>query len=403
MHLRRSPRFIALLVLVTTLGPMSMQMFLPSIDAVRVHFNVSAGVAWLALSLPMVAIAFSTLLFGPLSDRFGRKPVLAVGLAVFVGGSVLGATASDIGLVILARVLQASGASAGITLARAMSRDVYGFESSLRVTSYLTIAMVVAPTIAPVFGGLLQDSFGWRAIFYTMLTIGVALLPFVMFGLVETLAQPVAGGWRGLVLGTRELVASRRYLGYALVSATSMSIFFAFLSAAPYLMTGVLNRSASEYGVWFMAVSVVFALGTFLSTRLLNRFGADRLIAMGAVIAALLVVGTIPLHLAFALTPALLFVPAILISVVQGLVMSNCMASAVNVSPRLAGTGSGVIGFLQMILAAAVSQAIGVLADGTSLPMLWFMAGNAIASVALLALIRPFGRASRPALSGATN
>ena len=164
MTLRRSPRFIALLVLVTVLGPLSMQMFLPALPAIQKGFATDAATAQLTLTLAMVAIGMATLLFGPLSDRFGRKPVLVAGIVLFLAGSGIAAFAETIGVLIAGRILQASGTSAGIVLARAMARDVYGFAQSIRVISYLTMAMVVAPTVSPAIGGLITDSFSGIAL-----------------------------------------------------------------------------------------------------------------------------------------------------------------------------------------------------------------------------------------------
>jgi DHA1 family bicyclomycin/chloramphenicol resistance-like MFS transporter len=387
MSLRRSPRFIFLLVLVTVLGPLAMQMFLPALPAIQKGFATDVATAQLTLTLAMISIGVATLVFGPVSDRFGRKPVLLAGIVFFLIGSVVAALAEDIGTLIAGRVVQASGASAGIVLARAMARDVYGFAHSIRVISYLTMVMVVAPTISPAIGGVVTDSFGWRAIFWIMCGVGIVTIFGVWAGMPETHADRSRAGWKGLIEGSRRLMGSSRYLGYTLVVSAAFCVFFSFLAAAPYLMAEVLHRPARDYGLWFMPVAGIFIFGTFCSTRLLDRFGADRLIRGGSIACLLVVAGSLVLYYALPLTSALLFLPAVAFSFVQGFIIPNAQASAINVDPRYAGAGSGLIGFIQMAFSAAVAQAVAMLADGTVWPMLWFMMAASIVGVIALPLI----------------
>jgi DHA1 family bicyclomycin/chloramphenicol resistance-like MFS transporter len=388
MPLRRSPRFIALLVLVTVLGPLSMQMFLPALPAIQRGFMTDAGTAQLALTAAMVAMGFATLAFGPLSDRFGRKPVLLAGIVLFLGGSVAAALAPSVGTLIAARIVQAGGASAGIVLARAMARDVYGYAQSVHVISYLTMVMVVAPMISPAIGGVVVDSFGWRAIFWSMAGLAAAALVGIWAGLPETHGTGEQAGWRGLIEGSRKLILTRRYVGYTLILTSAFSLFFAFLAAAPYLTAEVLHRPARDYGFWFMPVAGIFIVGTFVATRLHDRYGADRMIRAGAVGSLAVVALSIPFYAWLPLTAPLLFVPMIVVSLVQGFIIPNCQASAINVDPRYAGAGSGLAGFIPMVASAGVAQAVAVLADGTVWPMLVFMAVAGAAGVACLPLIR---------------
>lgn len=399
MSLRRSPRFIILLVFVTVLGPLAMQMFLPALPAIQKAFATDAGTAQLTLTLAMVSIGVATLVFGPVSDRFGRKPVLLAGIVFYIAGSIFVALAETIPLLIAGRIVQAGGASAGIVLARAMARDVYGFAQSIRVVSYLTMAMVVAPTLSPAIGGVVADSFGWRAIFWIMSVVGVIALIGVMAGLTETNPARAPGGWRGLIEGSRRLIVSRRYLGYTLVSTSAFCVFFAFLAAAPYLMAEVLHRPARDYGFWFMPVAGIFIVGTFCSTRFLDRFGADRLIRFGAFATLGSVILCLPLYYLLPLSPPLLFLPAVAFSFMQGFVIPNCQASAINVEPRYAGAGSGLVGFIGMAASAAVAQIVAEIADGTVRPMLYFTVGAALVGVLCLPLIR---KAPAPAVQSET-
>ena len=165
-------RLIAVLVVATAIGPFAMQIYLPALPAIQAGFGVSAGTAQLAFSLSAFSIAISTLFYGPISDRVGRRPALIGGLIVFLAGSAMCAIAPTITILIVGRIVQAAGGSAGLVLTRAIVRDRFGLERSASLLAYITLAMVAAPMLAPALGGLLADVAGWRAIFGLGLVLG---------------------------------------------------------------------------------------------------------------------------------------------------------------------------------------------------------------------------------------
>lgn len=389
MSLHSGKLFLVILVLATAIGPLAMQMFLPALPAIQKWFAVDVGTAQLAFSLSMLAMAITTLAYGPLSDKFGRRPVLIGGMMIFVVGSAVAAVAQSIEILILARVVQAAGGAAGIVLARSIVRDVYGHDGAARMISYLVMSMVVAPAIAPAVGGVLTDLAGWRGVFVLSGAVGLLITILVIWRAPEThdrAAASAAGGsiWTGLA----RLSVNPLFLGYALTSSFSMAAFFGFLGAAPYLMVNTLGRSASEYGIYFAPVAIAFIVGAFISTRLLDRFGMNPLILIGAVSTLILSFVGAAVLLLLPLTPFLLFAPMVVISVAQGLVIPNCQAGAINVDPRYAGAASGLTGFLQLVLSAGVNQLVGSLNDGTVDIMLAFILATVVLSFAAFLVVR---------------
>lgn len=378
----KSKALITLLIAITALAPVSLQIFIPALPAIQSSFESDTGVTQLVLSLSILANAIATLLYGPLSDRFGRRPVVLIGFFIFIFGSVFCAIASSIGLLIAARIIQSAGAAAGMVLARAIVRDLYDREQAASVIAYLTMAMVVAPMLAPTLGALLIDSFDWRAIFVAMAIIGAILTWQVWRGLVETHTGHIPGSlWSGFGQGGLTLLRRPEFLAYTLQSSFAISTFFAFISGAPYFMIDMLGRSATEYGLLFMVVSSGFMLGNFTTARLGRRFGIDRFIRIGCLLALCGAACALGLMLAGYWTPFALFGPMIVIAYANGLSIANAQAGAVSVEPDLAGTASGVAGFVQMATAALVSQAVGMLQNGTPYPMVGFMFLTALLSL----------------------
>jgi DHA1 family bicyclomycin/chloramphenicol resistance-like MFS transporter len=373
-----------LLVAMTALAPLSMQIFVPALPAIQRGFGVATGVAQLALSLSILASAVATLSYGPLSDRFGRRPVVLGGLVLFVAGSVMCAWAPTIGFLIVGRILQLGGGAAGMVMARAIVRDLYERDQAAAMIAYLTMAMVVAPMLAPTVGAMLMELSDWRAIFVALTLVGLVLAWSAWQRLVETRAGSGSGT---LLAGAGKLVGSAAFIGYVLQSSFMMATFFAFVAGAPYFMIDVLGRSAAEYGLYFILVSIGYMAGNFTAARITKRVGLDRMIVLGG---SLVLAGTVLILGLFSLlpwAPALLFVPMMLVSFSSGLATPNAIAGAISVDPTLAGTASGVTGFSQMLCAAVVSQAVGMLQDGTPYPMLGFMVG--CAAMALTGFLLP--------------
>lgn len=362
-----------LLVGLTALGPAAMQIFVPALPAIRDAFGVATATVQLAFSLSTLAMAVTTLFAGALSDRFGRRPVVLGGLAVYLLGTLLCFLAPGIGWLVAGRIVQAAGGATGFVLTRAIVRDLWGREESARVIAWLTMAMVVAPMLAPAFGGLLTDLYGWRAIFAAGGIAGLLVAAATAFGLPETGARSSSAG-SGTATAMLQLLRLRRFRGYALQGAFSMSLFFSFLAGAPFFVVEVLGEPASTYGFAFMAISASFMAGNGTTARLTPRFGLDRMILLGSCLVSAAVGGGLLWMLLGGWSLAALFLPMSLAAFAQGLAMPNAQAGAVSVDPRAAGAASGLAGFLQMAAAAGCAQLVGSLPHGTPWPMLAVMA-----------------------------
>jgi DHA1 family bicyclomycin/chloramphenicol resistance-like MFS transporter len=385
---RRSPTgFMALLAGVTALAPFSLQIFLPALPAIQASFAVSTGIAQLALSLSILANAFANLAYGPLSDRFGRRPILLVGLAAFIVGSLGCALAPTIHLLVIGRIVQSIGGAAGMVLARAIVRDLYDRERSASIIAYLTMAMVVAPMLAPTVGAVLIDVASWRAIFFITTGVGVVLIWQIAMRLDET-RPPETGRIGGPLAGAGALLRSGPFWSYVLQSTFGICVFFSFIAGAPYFMMNVLGRSATEYGLWFILVSIAFMAGNLVAGRISGRVGLDRMVLAGTLLAVAGAGSAFALLLGGAWAPLALFVPMMAVGLGNGFSVPNAQAGAVSVEPLLAGTASGIAGFSQMFVAAVVSQAVGMLQNGTPYPMAAFMAGCALLSLAGFVLPR---------------
>lgn len=365
-----------------------MQIFLPALPAIARDFTVDAATAQLTLSVSLLATALATLAYGPLADRFGRRPMLFVGLGLFVLGSLLCAIAPDVNTLIAARVLQACGGAAGMVIARAIARDLYGPTGAALLISRLTMVMVVAPMVAPSIGGLLADSFSWRSIFWVVAAAGVLVAGFIFVRVPESAPPGSHDPTFGVVRGFGQLLSSPRFRLLMLYPAFSSTIFFTFIAGAPYVMVELMHRPATEYGLYFMLVAGGFICGNYIATRISARVGTLQMMTYGMVLGA----GGVLLAMALNATgnshPVALFVPIMVSQIGQGMGLPNAQAAVLNVFPLRAGTASALTGFLQMAAAAAASQIVGELHNGSAWPMLVIMAAGACGALTVAIMAR---------------
>lgn len=373
---------LLLLIAVAGIGPLALNIFIPSMPGMTRVFGVSYGTVQLTLTLYLIGVAVAQLFIGALSDKHGRRPVLLVGLILFVLGSGICAAAGTIEMLIAGRIVQAVGGSTGLVLSRAIARDINDHAGATRMVAYITMAMVVAPMLGPAIGGYLEDAFGWWSGFVLVGLLGVVVLLAAVRWLVETHHErrPMPG-LSGMLADYATLMRSPCFVGYALNATFSTGVFFSFLAGAPYIMVELLGRSPSEYGLYFMLVSGGYMLGNFTAARLSMRIGTDRMVIYGSALALLgttllwvIASGSQPPPLAF-------FGPTALIGFSNGLSLPNSMVGAVSVDPKLAGTASGLAGFIQMAIGALGTLVVGHLQGETQFPMLTVMTTSAVLAV----------------------
>ncbi|MBT3531253.1 MAG: multidrug effflux MFS transporter [Gammaproteobacteria bacterium] len=379
---RLSKSLIVMLAATSALGPASMQILLPALPVIKSTFEVSTEVAQLTLSLSMLAIALGTLTYGPLSDKFGRRPIMLIGLVVMLIGSVFCYFANTIELLIAARFVQAFGAAVGLVLARAIVRDVYGAEEAARVIATLVMVMVVLPMISPALGGELMARFGWESVFIAMALFGFLIFLVLVIRLPETLEEPVPFEGIGSMLGTFALLfKSKAFSGYAFCVSFVSVVFFSFISAAPEIMISVLKRPPTEYGYYFIMIPLGFMTGNYVARHYGKVFDIDRMISIGATIGVGGICLAIILQLLGFHQPLALFAPVSLAVFGNGITLPNAQAAAINEFPRYAGSASGLTGFLQMFFSAIAAQSVAIIFNGTVYPLLLLMLTASVLSL----------------------
>ena len=383
---RLSKRMIILLAAVSALGPVGMQILLPALPVIKQKFYVTNDVAQLTLSLSMLAIAIGTLVYGPLSDKFGRKRVMLVGIIITIFGSIVCFVADSIMLLISGRFIQAFGGAVGLVLARAIVRDVYGPEEAARVIATLVMVMVVLPMMSPALGGELMQRFGFESVFIVIAFASAIAFVFLFLWLPETLAKPVPfEGVKSMLMTFSKLFASRVFCGYAFCVTFVSVVFFSFISAAPEIMVSVLKRPPTEYGYYFIMIPAGFMTGNYVARHYGRTISIDNMIAIGASIGVFGIVLALLLQTLGMSSPVALFLPIALAVFGNGITLPNAQAAAINEFPEYAGTASGLTGFLQMAVSSIAAQAVALIFNGTVYPLLGLML---VASIISLLIFR---------------
>ncbi len=374
---RRTPwRLLALLIAMAGVGSLSLNILVPAIPGLATKFAADPATVQLAVSLYLMGLATAQLVFGPLSDRFGRRPVVLAGLALATIASTAAIFAASIASLVSARIAQSLGASTGQTIGRAIIRDLYDREHAASMIGLVTSVVVLMPMVAPLIGGILDTLFGWEAIFVFAALVSFTVFAWAALALPETRKLSPSSSQRHFRADLAALAASPRFFGYALCAGFGSAPFFSFLGAAPHVVVTLLGRTSAEYGLWFFIPSIGFMAGNFAVSRLTARFGIDALIWWGI---ALTIIGCLLNVLVYIALPgwemATIFLPQIVIGFGNGLLLPTSVAGAVSIRPQVAGTASGATGFIQMAIGAAAAQLGGhVIAHASdAMPMLLLM------------------------------
>jgi MFS transporter, DHA1 family, multidrug resistance protein len=374
---------LVLLAAVTATGPLALNIYLPVVPLAGDAFGASVAAASTTVSAPLVAFAVGLFAYGPLSDHYGRRPMILAGLAIHVAGCMLALTAASIGALTLGRVVSALGTSAGVTVARAAMGDLYARERMALKLATLTMVMVIANSLAPAGGGAIAEALGWRAVFGVLLAGGLVIALAAWRFLPETRDATEPRHPRQILTATLTLVRQPAFLGHAVQSAVIYTVFLVFVTLVPYVFRN-LGRGATEYGLWYISISTGYFLGNWVVSRYAFKLGIQRLISAGITIQALAAAAGWALALGGLWHPFWLFAPWAVIGFAQGLALPNLIVSAVALAPRHAGAASGLLGFTQQILGALAVQLMAVTSTATPRPVTAFVAVTAVAALALL-------------------
>ncbi|HVU40552.1 MAG TPA: multidrug effflux MFS transporter [Xanthobacteraceae bacterium] len=393
------PLFALALASISLIGPLAIHLFMPVIPAVRVALGLSEAYAQLTFSIALFVMAFATLVYGSLSDRYGRRPVLLSGLCLFLIGSGISAFADSVTTLVVGRLIQAVGAGCGVTLVRAIAQDVYG-RNLVKAIAYLTMAYTIGPMVAPLVGGILIDAFGWRSVFFFALGAGALISVNAYLAVFESRppskSRPSRAG-RSVLGDYVALFRHPTFTCFVLQSGFCTASFLVTATAASSLMKEMLHRPSAEFGLYFLLFPFGFLSGNFVTSRIGTRNANETMVLAGSVVVLITVLAQACVQLSGYVTPLTLFTPGFFLSFAQGISLPYAQAGALETNPKLAGTAAGIGVFMQNFAGALFAQLYGLLADGTVLPLAEVTTLAGILS--LLVGATPFVMARRLSLS----
>lgn len=391
----RGLRVLAILSALMSFASISTDLYLPALPAMGESLHADAGSVELTISGYLIGFSVGQLFWGPIGDRYGRRLPITLGLLLFIVGSAGCALSTSVPMMIGWRMVQAAGACANVVLSRAMVRDLYVGHQAARMLSVLMTVMAIAPLIGPSVGGLILHVASWQAIFWALVGVGLATL-WALTHLPETLPaerrnpQSIVAAF----LGYGQLLRQPRLLAYAGAGGSFYGAMFAYVAGTPVAYISHHHVSPQQYGLLFALGIVGIMLANQINARLVRRFGIDRLIRFGAVlacvagVAASLVAGHDWGGLWGLVLPLFFFASA------TGFIVANAIVGALDSYPERAGSVSALIGAIQYGMGIIGSASVGYFADGSALPMSLSIAGFSLGSLLFALGCRPEHRAN---------
>lgn len=384
--------FTVFLAGLTAVGPLSTDMYLPSLPAIAETFGASTGATQLTLSVHLIGFAGSQLFYGPLADRYGRRPVLLGGFVLYMIGCFVSLFVASIDQLIAARLLQAVGGGASVVLARAIVRDLYEGPEAGQMLAKMAAIMGLVPAAAPMLGGFVEDLYGWKANFIAMGAFGAALALIAMTSLDETLpaARRQSAAPAAILANYRRLLMDRRYLKYLAIASAAFCGLFAFISGSSFVLQREFGLTPVIYGLCFGVMAGGYVAGSLTGARLVRRFGIDATLRFGGFCAAL---GGLLMLTAHSVAPSALSIvmPIVIFGFAVGLSMPQAMAGALTPFPEMAGTASSLLGFLQSIAGALAGIYVGHGVDQGAMPMVGMIALMGVVTFAVTQIGRRSG------------
>jgi len=386
---RATPPHIATLVVIAGLSALNMNLILPSLPGIANHYQADYTLVQLAVSGYLAVTGLLQLIIGPMSDRYGRRPVMIASLTIFLIATALAPFAPTIETFLAIRMLQA-GVVSGMVLSRAIVRDIVGTEQAASMIGYVTMGMTLAPMIGPALGGVMEELFGWQSVFALLFVFGVVAFILLLADLGETNLNRSPSMLKQFG-AYPELLRSRRFWGYSLTATFASGSFFSFLGGGPFVATTILGMQPSQLGFYFVFIALGYMTGNFFSGRFASRIGINRMMVTGCIIATLGMTLALTLFLAGLWHPLSFFGPIFFVGLGNGVTLPSANAGIVSVRPHLAGSASGLGGAMMIGGGAALSALAGAIlsAETGPYPLIIVMLVSCVLSVfATLYVIR---------------
>ncbi|MCZ6605271.1 MAG: multidrug effflux MFS transporter [Alphaproteobacteria bacterium] len=403
MHRTQYVLLAVLLSLLTALDALTIDISLPVMPAIARGLTVDHAAVELSLSAYLIGIAIGQLIQGPASDRFGRKPILLAGLALYTLAAAAAAAAPSIGILIVMRVVQGFAASTGQILTRAIVRDKFARDEAARLLSFALIGLAFAPIIAPILGSTISHTLGWRSIFLVLAAYSATIGLLLWRHLDETIVERNAAALKPALIARNywTLMTNRTFWSYSLCSIASFAGLFAFLTASPGIFINYLGLSAQSYSFVFAGIMVGHGFALIFGAHLVGRYGLDRLLLVGVSLAALS--GLAAAAAGWLVAPTAdwsrgqvvlsIAIPVAVYMAAFALIIPQAIAGAMAPFPDNAGAASSLMGFLQFTAAAGTATLISVVSDGSQTAMVTAIGGAGLLALgAWVILVRPIAR-----------